>query len=205
MRRLFRPLLVLLALVFLFEAWLWTHLAPVVAFIVARIPFRAMKAAIVSWIDGLPPAATLVVFIVPVLLLLVPLKFLEVWTLVHGYWVSAIAVLVFAKLIGVGVCAFMFDITRPKLLQLAWFRRLYDRVITWLDWAHAVTDPIKQRLRSYFRMWAPSNAGRTLRLLLRIRRHMQAASAAVWPSVAVQKSASFLRQVRMRTSEPKPH
>jgi hypothetical protein len=180
MRRLLRPLLVLLALVFLFEAWLWTHLAPVVAFIVARIPLRAMKAAIASWVHDLSPAATLGVFIVPVLLLL-PFKFLEVWTLVHGRWLSAIAVLVFAKLIGVGVSAFIFDIARPKLLQLTWFRRFYDRVITWLDWAHAVTDPIKQRLRSYFRMWAPDNAGRTLRLLLRIRRHMQAASAAVWP------------------------
>ena len=43
MRRLFRPLLILLALVFLFEAWLWSHLAPVVAWIVAHIPLRAIK------------------------------------------------------------------------------------------------------------------------------------------------------------------
>ena len=44
MRRLLRPLLILLALVFLFEAWLWSHLAPIVAWIVARIPLRAIKA-----------------------------------------------------------------------------------------------------------------------------------------------------------------
>ena len=97
MRRLARPFLVLLALVFLFEAWLWTHLAPAVASIVARIPLRAIKATIANWVENLPPAATLVVFVVPIAALLVPLKFLEVWMLVRGHWFGAIAVLAFAK------------------------------------------------------------------------------------------------------------
>ena len=44
MRRLTRPLLILLAIVFLIEAWLWSHLEPIVAWIVARIPLRALKA-----------------------------------------------------------------------------------------------------------------------------------------------------------------
>jgi hypothetical protein len=34
MRRLLHPFLVLLALIFLFEAWLWERLAPVVAWLV---------------------------------------------------------------------------------------------------------------------------------------------------------------------------
>jgi hypothetical protein len=174
MRRLLRPLLVPLALVFLFEAWLWTRLAPIVAFIVACIPLRALKAAIAGWIEKLPPPATFVVFVLPEILLLLPLKFLEVWMLAHRHWFGALAVLVLAKLVGVGVAAFIFDLTRPKLLALAWFRRLYDRVMAWLDWAHELIDPIKRRLRAYFRMWAPKRAGRTLRLLARIRRRMQA-------------------------------
>ena len=33
MRRLLRPFLILLALVFLFEAWLWRHLAPIVGWV----------------------------------------------------------------------------------------------------------------------------------------------------------------------------
>src|SRR5262245_66249011 len=108
MRRLFRPFLVLLALVFLFEAWLWTHLAPVAAAIVARIPLRAIKAAIADWVEDLPPTATLVVFVVPIAALLVPLTFLEVWMLVGGHWFSAIAVLAIATVLGVGVYAFIF-------------------------------------------------------------------------------------------------
>jgi hypothetical protein len=190
MRRLLRPLLVLLALVFLFEAWLWTHLAPVVASIVARIPLRAIKAAIAGWVEDLSPAATFVVFVVPIAALLVPLKFLEVEMLVRGHWFGAIAVLALAKVIGVGVSAFIFDATRPKLLQLAWFRRLYDRVMAWLAWAHELIDPIKRRLRSYFRMWAPRRAGRTLRLLLLIRRRMQATRVAPLARSSVASAGS---------------
>jgi hypothetical protein len=178
MRRLLRPLLILLALVFLLEAWLWEHLAPVVGWIVARIPLRVIKARTAAWVEGLPAAATLVVFVVPVVVLL-PFKFLGLWLLAHGHWLHAVAVLALAKMVGLGVTAFIFDITRPKLLQLAWFRWLYDHVMVWLAWAHDLVDPIKRRIKRMFRMFAPKRAGRTLRLLMRIRRRMQAPRPAV--------------------------
>jgi len=177
MRRLLRPLLILLALVFLLEAWLWSQLAPIVGWIVARIPLRRIKAAVGGWIEGLPPVATLGVFIVPILLLL-PFKFLGLWMLAHGHWLDALVVLALAKVLGLGVTAFIFDLTRPKLLQLAWFRTLYDRVMIWLAWAHELVDPIKRRIKRAFRIFAPRRAGRTLRLLMRVRRRMQAARAA---------------------------
>ena len=177
MRRLLRPFLILLALVSLFEAWLWQQLAPIVAWIVARLPLRAIKAKIAAWIEQLPPTATLGVFIVPVVLLL-PLKFLALWMLAHGFWLGALAVLALAKVVSLGVTAFIFDLTRPKLLQLTWFRRLYDRVMVWLAWAHELIDPIKRRLKSTLRLFAPKRAGRTLRLLARIRRRMQSTRAA---------------------------
>jgi hypothetical protein len=176
MRRLTHPLLVLLALVFLFEAWLWNRLAPIVAWIVALVPLRKIKAGVAAWVERLPPVITLGIFIVPVLLLL-PLKILGLWMLARGLWLGSLAVLVLAKLVGVGVTAFIFDVTKPKLLQLAWFRHLYDRVMIWLDWAHALIDPIKDRIKRTFRILSPKHAGRTLRLLHRIRRHVQAVRA----------------------------
>jgi hypothetical protein len=177
LRLLFRPLLVLLALLFLFEAWLWSHLAPIVAWVVARIPLRALKARLSAFIARLPPAATLIVFVVP-LLLLPPLKFLGLWMLARGQWFGALAVLALAKVVSLGVTAFIFDLTRDKLLQLAWFARLYDRVIWLLAKAHALTDPIKRRVRLWLRMLSPDRASRTLRLLARIRRRLQAARPA---------------------------
>jgi hypothetical protein len=117
MRRLLRPFLILLALVFLFEAWLWEHLAPVVAWIVARIPLRAIKARTAAWIEGLPPAVTLVVFVVPVAVLL-PFKFLGLWLLAHGHWLDAVAVLALAKVAGLGVTAFIFGSSWNRVARM---------------------------------------------------------------------------------------
>ena len=63
--------------------------------------------------------------------------------------------------------------TRPKLLQIAWFARLYAIVMRGLDWAHAMVDPIKRRMRKYIYVLRPRNAGRFYRHLMRVRRRMQ--------------------------------
>jgi hypothetical protein len=184
MGRLRHVLLILLALVLLFEAWLWSKLAPVVAFVVAMLPLARLKAGMAAALAGLSPTATLLVFIVPVLLLL-PLKFLGLYMLAHGFWLGALGVLALAKLMSVGVTAFIFEITRPKLLQMAWFRRFYELVLGGLAWAHALTDPVKlrlkiamRRMRRWLRILAPQRAGRTLKLFGRIRRRIQSARAA---------------------------
>jgi len=174
-RRLTRPLLILLAIVFLIEAWLWSHLEPVVEWIVARIPLRRVKARIAGGIRKLPPFATLIVFIVPAALLF-PFKLLGLWLLAHKYWVAASAVLALAKLVGLAVTAFVFEATKPKLLQMAWFRWLYEHVLAWLDWARDLVAPIRRRIKRWLRVFRPKRAGRALRLLWRIRRRMRAAA-----------------------------
>ena len=76
MRKLFRPLLILLALVFLVEAWLWEHLAPIVALDRGADSLRGVQGQ-ARGRDRAPAALSrrLLVFLVPVVLLL-PLKFL---------------------------------------------------------------------------------------------------------------------------------
>jgi hypothetical protein len=174
MRRLLHPFLILLALVFLFEAWLWRHLAPIVGWVVGLIPWAAFKTRVAATIERLPPYPTLLVFLIPVLLLL-PLKVVGFWMLAHGFWLGAVLVLTLAKVVSLGVTAFIFDLTRPKLLELPWFRWFYDHMIVWLAKAHELTDPIKERLKRTMRAFAPNRAGRTFALLTRIRRRMQAA------------------------------
>jgi hypothetical protein len=177
MRHIKRWLLILLALVFLLEAWLWERLLPVVGWVVARIPLKKLKERIAATIEDLPPWPTLIVFVIPFLLLL-PLKFLEFWLLAKRQWLAAIVVLVFAKLLGLGVTAFIFDLTRPKLLQMAWFRWVYEKVLGWLAWAHALVDPIKQQIRRRMQIFAPQRAGRAMKLFWRIRRRMRTRIAA---------------------------
>jgi hypothetical protein len=180
MRRILKPLWILLALVFLFEAWLWEHLRPLVAAVVNVIAWDRLKARLARLVEWLPPWAVLIVFVIPFIVLL-PLKFLEVYLLVHRQWIGAILVLVLAKLLGLGVTAFIFDVTRPKLLQMAWFRRVYEWTLYWLARAHALIDPIKaaikRRMRRILWLVKPGRSGRFFRRLARIRRRAQAQPA----------------------------
>jgi hypothetical protein len=168
-RRLLRPLWILLALLFLLEAWLWDHLKPLVAWVVDRIPLARLKQQLRDGVEHLPPYAALAVFVVPLIVLL-PLKFLEVYFLATHQWFAAVLVLVFAKLLGLGVTAFVFDATRDKLLQMAWFARMYDWFMRARDWAHAQTEPVRQRVRQLVWMLKPQRAGKFLRRLTRLRR-----------------------------------
>src|SRR5215468_8447818 len=144
LRRLLQPFWVLLAIIFLIEAWLWDHLEPIVAKVVAWIPLRQFKQWLADRVDSLSPAMTLIVFAVPVIPLF-PLKLAGLWLLAHEYWMGAIFTILFAKFVGVGVTAFVFDVTRDKLLEMDWFERLYDFIMMLRAKAKALVEPIKQR------------------------------------------------------------
>jgi hypothetical protein len=177
MRRWLRPLLIFLALLFLLEAWLWDHLEPIVARAVGLIPWARFKRWLAGAIADLPPWATLFVFAVPFVAML-PLKFLEVYFLATHNWLGAVAVILGVKLVGLGVTAFIFDVTRDKLLQMAWFRRLYEATLALRQWAHDITAPVRERVRQLAWLLKPHRAGRFVRRLMRLRRRAYQRSAA---------------------------
>ena len=174
LRRLLQPFWVLLAIIFLIEAWLWDHLEPIVARVVALVPLRRFKQWLAERVDSLSPAMTLIVFIVPVLPLF-PLKLVGLWLLTHEYWLSAISTLVFAKFLGVGVTAFIFDVTRPKLLEMRWFEALYDFIIALRAKAAGLVDPVKRRILEILRGDGEGWSSRTLRLIQRFRKSVHQA------------------------------
>ena len=174
MRRLLQPIWVLLAVIFLIEAWLWDHLEPVVAWFVALIPMRAFKQWLAERVDTLSPAMTLIVFIVPVIPLF-PLKLVGFWLLTHEYWISAILTIIFAKFLGVGVAAFIFDVTRDKLLEMDWFETLYEFILELRAKANALVDPIKARIRDALRGDGSGWSSRMLRLIQRFRKSVHEA------------------------------
>jgi len=174
MRRLLQPFWVLLAVIFLIEAWLWDHLEPIVARVVALIPLRAFKAWLAERVDTLSPAMTLIVFLVPVIPLF-PLKLVGLWLLANEYWASAIVIIIFAKFVGVGVTAFIFDVTRPKLLEMPWFERLYEYIMALRARAAALVDPMKRRILEMMRGDGASWSGRMFRLIQRFRKSVHEA------------------------------
>jgi hypothetical protein len=174
MRRLLQPLWILLAIIFLIEAWLWDHLEPIVAAVVSALPLRPFKQWLAERVDSLSPAMTLIVFIVPVIPLF-PLKLAGFWLLTHEYWMSAILTIIFAKFLGVGVAAFVFDVTRPKLLEMAWFEKLYEFVLALRAKAMAVVEPVKLRILDMLRGNGEGWSSRMLRLIQRFRKSVHEA------------------------------
>lgn len=170
MRRLLRPFWVLLALIFLAEAWLWDRVEPVIARVVTLIPLPRLKRWLAGRIAHLSPPLTLIVFAVPVVVLF-PLNFVAAWLLAKTYFVSATGLIVFQKILGVGIVAFVFDVTRDKLLQMNWFRRLYEFILDLRARASAIVAPFKlavQRWMARFRRRASPG------FIRRLRRRMQA-------------------------------
>ena len=174
MRRLLQPVWVLLAIIFLIEAWLWDHLEPIVAWFVALLPLRSFKQWLAERVDTLSPAMTLVVFIVPVIPLF-PLKLVGLWLLTHEYWISAILTIIVAKLLGVGVTAFVFDVTRSKLLEMPWFERLYEFVMALRAKATALVEPVKIQIVEIVRGDGDGWSSRMLRVIQRFRKSVRAA------------------------------
>ncbi|WP_314958940.1 hypothetical protein [Bradyrhizobium cosmicum] len=174
LRRLLQPVWVLLAIIFLVEAWLWDHLEPIVAKVVAAIPLARFKQWLTERVDALPPAMTLIVFAVPIIPLF-PLKLVGLYLLTHEYWLSGVSTFLFAKLLGVGVTAFVFDVTRDKLMEMRWFERLYGLVMKLRAKAHLLIDPIKRRIRELIAGNGEGWSSRTLRLIQRFRKSVHEA------------------------------
>ena len=174
MRRLLQPFWVLLAVIFLIEAWLWDHLEPIVERVVAWIPLRAFKQWLSDRVDALSPAMTLIVFAVPVIPLF-PLKLVGLWLLANEYWLSAAVVIVAGKFLGLGVTAFIFDVTRAKLLQMDWFRKGYEFIMAMRAKAAALVQPIKQRIREILRGDGDGWSSRMLRTIARFRKSVHQA------------------------------
>ena len=174
LRRLLQPVWVLLAIIFLIEAWLWDHLEPIVARVVAAVPLARFKQWLTERVDALPPAMTLIVFAVPIIPLF-PLKLMGLYLLTHEYWLSGVSTFLFAKLLGVGVTAFVFDVTRDKLMEMHWFERLYDLVMKLRAKAAELVDPIKRRIRELIAGNGEGWSSRTLRLIQRFRKSVHEA------------------------------
>ncbi len=144
-----------LALLILFEEWGWEPLQALLA--------RCARWRLWAWmeerISALPPYAALALFALPSLLLL-PVKLLALWALSHGHAVLGTGVIIGAKLLGTAVVARLFSLTKPALLQLAWFARAYGRWTTWKEallahvrasWAWRMGRVVKRSLRRVLR------------------------------------------------------
>ena len=124
---------VIAALIILFEEWGWRPLEKWLGKLADYRPIAAVE----RWIAGLPPYGALCVFALPTTFLL-PLKFVAVWLLANGQVFAASALFVAAKIASTALLARIFMLTKPALMQIAWFADAYAWFIPWKDALFAV-------------------------------------------------------------------
>ncbi len=140
-------LLTLAAIVFLIEAWLWDWTLALGRAVVALLPWQAFKDAVARMIASLPPYGALAFFVIP-FFVVEPLKVFAVRAMAHGHWFKGLFGLAALKFVGVGVFAFVFDLTRDKVLEIGWFARFYRWVLMWRDKAHDFIAPYKAAVKA---------------------------------------------------------
>ena len=120
--RLFAPLVYTAAVVLLLEDWFWDIGARLIGFIVSWPPIKAIEARI----QALPPWGAMLLFMLPAILLF-PVKILALMAIANGHAFAGVLVILAAKVGGAAAVARLYALTRPKLLELAWFARWHDK------------------------------------------------------------------------------
>lgn len=140
-----KPVIGLLALVLVFEEWLWDALKAQLHRL-SRLP---AVHRLEVWLGALPPWASLLVLAVPALALL-PFKLGALWALAHGHALLGVLTLVAAKLTGTALAAYLFDLVRDNARKLAWFNAVYNAVMALLGRAKAwlASQPAYCKVRS---------------------------------------------------------
>jgi hypothetical protein len=138
-QRLLTPLLVVVALVVvLLETTVWRWLTAL-GRVLGRLAFFAWLERLVG---RLSPNAVVAVFVLPFIPIIPLLKFSEFWLIRHHHFVWAAIVIVGTKVVGAAFSTRVFAIARPKMLQVAWFARLYGGVTRLLDIGHRALEAL---------------------------------------------------------------
>ncbi len=147
-----------LAVIFLVEAWIWDHVKDWLRQLERALGLERIEPWLAEFVDRLSPPMTLALFAVPMVGVL-PIKVAALALLAGGHVFLGVLFIFLSKSLTLGVEAFLFDICRDKLLQMAWFARLYSIVLEIRDWALSLVRPLKLRaMEAFFRLRARADA-----------------------------------------------
>jgi hypothetical protein len=138
------------ALVFLFETWIWGSVVAAVSALATRIRWDAFTAEAQRQVNRMPAFVALVLFGVPLLFN----EFGSLFCLIlmaTGHFLSGAVGYVLIKVVGLGLLAVIFDLTREKLMTLPWFVVAYDRFQTLHDFASRLVAPYRKVVLAHLR------------------------------------------------------
>jgi hypothetical protein len=150
--RILRAALLALATIFLAVAWAWDGFIAVGRLLVGLIPWARFKQGFVALVDWLPTPVVLLIFLVP-LAIVEPLLTVAVVAMAMGYVISGAIAYILLKVLGFGLIAVIFDLTKHKLLTVRWFAWAYGKVVVFHDYADAMVAPYKRAAAQLMGQW----------------------------------------------------
>jgi hypothetical protein len=175
LRKIFKPVWFLLALLFLLEAWLWDLFVPPIRALIERIGWQHIKERLGLWLVSLPHWLIVLIFVLPDTILF-PVKLGGLWLVARGHVVIGTGIFVAAKTLSLGITVLLFELCRARLLELLWFRWIYEKIEAARLWAQTQTEPIKRELRDLIQnlrsRLAPTRS-HILRMMERLRDKMR--------------------------------
>ncbi len=171
-RLLLTPFIWLAALVFLIEEFIWDSTAK----LMARLGAIRIIHAIEKRIEAFPPRWAVLAFLLPSSIL-IPAKLIGLHAIAQGHWFIGSMTFVLAKIAGMALFSRIFNLTRPALLQISWFAKLYKLIMFYRNQIHTYLgnweayQQTKRALKSALFML--KGKGRLLRILCRKRKHRQ--------------------------------
>ena len=126
------PFVLLAALILWLEDWLWEPLGNLMRWIGQLPVIRNIE----NLIRRAPPWLALACFAIPLVTLL-PFKLAGLWLLGQGHVFSGVGVFLSAKVVGTALGARIFALTRPALMRMAWFARLWEGFVRLREYVYA--------------------------------------------------------------------
>lgn len=120
-----------LALFLLFEEWLWEILTALGRRLAVWLHLQKFEA----WLAQTTPPVAAIAFLIPIIIV-TPINLIAFWMIAQGIIVRGIVLEIFAKILGTVLIARVFALTKPQLMTIGWFNRLYTLIMGWLNWAH---------------------------------------------------------------------
>jgi hypothetical protein len=139
------PFIILAAFLLWFWEWLWEPLEHLMAMIGRWPVLRLLDASIAR----APRYVALACFIIPGVVLL-PFKLLGLYFIGHGAAVLGVGTFLAAKVVGTALVARIFALTKPQLMEIAWFARAYAAVVHFRNYVFDTLHqhPVYQRTRA---------------------------------------------------------
>ena len=151
----------LLAVILLFEEWLWD----ILTFLGQQLARLLHLARFELWLRQTSPPIALIALAIPIGIV-TPLNLAALWLLTKGMVMQGVLIEIVAKLLGTLLVARVFALTKPQLLSFGWIAWIYTTINRWLQWAHQrivdtavyrLAQRVKTSLRIRLQAWRNSH------------------------------------------------